>query len=137
MTPLFPASLVAMVTVIASAQPLTIKEGLWYATHPPIKVFPDDEQAFDDALKDFWTKIPDKESEKAIPSADKDFLKAYSLIKVARQSLAENHRDVAKVSLQTALNVLSAIKKKSPQWGQEIVKDHIELAQSLLATATE
>lgn len=124
-----------MATVTLSAQPLEIKDGLWYPTNPPTKAFLD-QQTSDKFLETMRGITPPKKPDQAAPSPDDAFLKAYSLIRIARESLAENHRDVAKISLQTALSVLSSIQKESPQWGQEIVKDHIELAQNLLATVS-
>lgn len=129
---LFFASLMTLVTVAASAQTLQTEDG----PSSPSTNLPSGE-ASGDSAQDQPAQAPPEASGQAIVTPDKTFLKAYELIKTARQSLSQNDREAAKADMTTALDLLSSIQKEFPQWNRDVVKQYIEFSNQLLAIVTE
>ncbi len=132
-----PAILLALLAAtVATAQPVDVKDELWYPTNPPKKVYPaKDTSAPEQKAPDTAPEgIPHQGAGNTTSSPEDMFLAAYQRITAAQKNITAKEYDLARKGLTQALTGLDDLSKRYPQWQPQIVKFRSESTQKLLST---
>jgi hypothetical protein len=127
-------SLVALAT--ASAQPIDVRDELWYPTNPPKKAFQDKQEQSEIQKKsqDALLKALRDQAARQNRSPEDLFLEAYKAIQVGQKNIQNKEYSPAKENLTQAITTLSNLQNQFPEWGEEIVRYRVDIAQSLLTS---
>jgi len=125
-----------LVLETASAQPIDVRDELWHPTNPPKKVFRDKQEQSEIQKKsqDALLKALREQASEQKRSPEDLFLEAYKMIQMAEKKIQSKEYSPAKDSLTQAITTLSDLHNQFPEWGEEIVRYRVELAQSLLTS---
>lgn len=125
-----------LAATIATAQPIDVKDELWYPTNPPRKVSPDTQAPApaQKASADTSANITSQGSGNITRSPEDIFLAAYQEVTKAQKSITAKDYDEARKDLTRAITGLDELGKLYPQWQPQIVKFRTESTQKLLAS---
>ena len=120
----------------ASTQPIDARDELWNPTNPPKKASQSqqDQAEIQKKSQDALLKALREHAAKPERSPENLFLDAYKMIQVAQQNIQSKEYSSAKERLTQATTTLSDLHNQYPEWGKEIVRYRVELAQSLLTS---